>query len=83
MFKLLIDYNYILVVIFLVGASVFINIFYIRIFFYVLNRIRFNNFIIIKGNYLKYFLISILSYLNFFFIMLQEPLLGSILCLYL
>ena len=80
-FKLLINYNYIVVVIFLIIVSIFVNIFYIRIFFYVLNRIRFNNFKIIKANYSKYFLISILSYINFFFIMLQEPLIGCILCL--
>lgn len=42
-FELLIDYNFIIIVILLVIASIFANLFYIRIFFYISSRIRFNN----------------------------------------
>lgn len=36
-----------------------------------------------KENYVKYLLLTVLSFLNFFFILIQEPLLGSLFCLYL
>jgi NADH-quinone oxidoreductase subunit N len=77
--KLLIDYNYLKIIIFLVFLSIFINIFYSRIFFYIINRIRFNNFKILKEKFLKFFLISFLGFINFSLILLQEPILGCIL----
>ena len=83
MFKLLIDYNYFIITFLLVISSIFVNLFYIRIFFYIINRIHFNNMKINKENYIKYLLITLLSFLNFFFILIQEPLLGSLFCLYL
>jgi NADH:ubiquinone oxidoreductase subunit 2 (subunit N) len=82
-FKLLVSYNYILIVILLIIASIFVNIFYIRIFFFILNRVRFNNIKIKVENYAKYLLLTILSFINFSLILLQEPLLGSLLCFYL
>lgn len=82
-FKLLVNYNYILVVVLLIIASIFVNIFYIRIFFFILNRVRFNNIKIKIENYAKYLLLTILSFINFSLILLQEPLLGSLLCFYL
>ena len=82
-FKLLISYNYIIVVVLLIIASIFVNIFYIRIFFFILNRVRFNNAKIKKENFNKYLLMTILSFINFSLMLLKEPLLGSLLCIYL
>jgi len=81
-FELLIEYNFILIVILLVIASIFANLFYIRIFFYTSSRIRFNNVKIRRGSYIKYLLLSILGFINFSLILLQEPLIGGLLCLY-
>jgi hypothetical protein len=72
-----------IIIILLIIASIFVNLFYIRIFFYILNRIRFNNFKIKKENFIKYLLLTLLSFVNLFLILLQEPLLGSLLCFYL
>jgi hypothetical protein len=72
-----------IIIILLIIASIFVNLFYIRIFFYILNRIRFNNVKIKKENFIKYLLLTLLSFVNLFLILLQEPLLGSLLCFYL
>jgi hypothetical protein len=72
-----------IIIILLIIASIFVNLFYIRIFFYILNRIRFNNVKIKKENFIKYLLLTLLSFVNLFLILLQEPLLGILLCFYL
>jgi hypothetical protein len=71
-----------MIVILLVIASIFANLFYIRIFFYISSRIRFNHVKIKKENYIKYLLLSILGFINFSLILLQEPLIGGLLSLY-
>ncbi len=81
-FEILIDYNNIMIVILLVLASIFANIFYIRIFFYISSRIRFSNLKIKKEKYIKYLLLAILGFINFSLILLQEPLIGGLLSLY-
>ena len=71
-----------MIVILLVLASIFANIFYIRIFFYISSRIRFSNLKINKEKYIKYLLLAILGFINFSLILLQEPLIGGLLSLY-
>lgn len=81
-FELLIDSNYIFIVILLVIASIFSNLFYIRVFFFISSRYRFNNVKIKKSKFSKYFLLTILCFINFALIILQEPLIGGLFCLY-
>jgi len=81
-FKFLVEYNSIKIVVLLLITSMLASLFYTRIFFYIINRIRFNNIKIRKESYLKYFLVVFMAVVNFFIIILQEPLLGCLLLLW-
>lgn len=83
LFNSLINYNLNLLVIFLVISSLFTNLFYIRLFFFVSSRYRFYNVKIKKNKFYKYLLLTIFCFINFLLILLQEPLIGGLFNLFL
>lgn len=79
-FAFLVDYNSTIIVVLLVISSIFSNFFYIRIFFYIKNRVRFNHVKLKKSNYIKYLSLSCLCFINLALILLQEPFIGGLIC---